>query len=48
MISKGPRFNLSELYVHAWGFPSQEDCLALTFHVVYSLHAHLLELKVRL
>lgn len=43
MILKWPRFNLSELYVHAWCFPSQEDCLVLTFHVAYLLDAHLFE-----
>lgn len=48
MIAKGPRLNLSELYVHAWGFLSPEDCLALAFHVVYSLDAHMFELKARL
>lgn len=45
---KGPRFNLSELNVHVWRFASQEDCLALTYHIIYSLRVYKLDLKSRL
>lgn len=37
VFSKGPRFDLSELNVHVWGFASQENCLVLTILYIHCM-----------